>query len=138
MVAGEPVSGATLAALQAGWQTFANPILYQQTAGTRAAISRTITRAVWIERSGLIHAQVDLTAGASSSGGASVSLPKLAVARQLVVGTAAIMGASAPTQSGVAYMSSTLDSIIVVAFTNAFCDIANGQSFRYSVTYQPA
>ncbi len=135
--AGGKVFAATITDATAAWTTF-SPILYQSTSTTRASISRTVTRAVYVQRAGLVIAQVDVTAGATSTGGASLSLPVPAIARQVVCGSAAIMGSSPPTQSGMGYMSATLDSIIVVALTNAFCDITSGQTFRYSVMYQSA
>lgn len=119
------------------WQSF-TPTLYTLTTGTRASIAKTVTRAVYVKRNGLCIAQVDLTANAGSASGASVSLPVPAIARQVVCGSAAIMGASAPTQAGVAQMTAALDSVGVVNLANAFQDIVSGQTLRYSVAYQCA
>lgn len=113
-----------------------SPLLYTTTSTTRASVARTITRAVWRRRGNEIAVQVDLTANATTTGGASVSLPIAAVARQVICGSAAIMGASAPTQFNVAFMSSTLDSIIVPTSASGFVDITSGQTFRFSVMYQ--
>lgn len=117
------------------WTAY-SPLLYTTTSTTRASVARTITRAVWFKRAGFVTAQVDITAGATTTGGASVSLPIIATARMVLCGSAAIMGASAPTQFNIAFMSSSLDSIIVPTSAGGFVDIASGQTFRFSVCYQ--
>lgn len=119
------------------WVPF-SPLMYSVTNGSRVSIARTITRAVWIKRAGWVTAQVDVTANATSTSGASVALPIAGIARQVVIGSAAIMGGTPPAQSGVGYMSPALDSVIVVTTGNGFCDITSGQTFRYSVSYQCA
>lgn len=131
------IAASDIAELATPWQSF-TPTLYTLTTGTRASIAKTVTRAVYVKRGSLVIAQVDLTAGAGSASGASVSLPVPAIARQVVCGTAAIMGASAPTQAGVAQMTAALDSVGVVNLANAFQDIVSGQTLRYSVMYQSA
>lgn len=113
-----------------------SPLLFTTTSTTPTSVARTITRAVWRRRGNEIACQVDLTANATTTGGASVQLPIAAVARQVICGSGAIMGASAPTQSGLAFMSSSLNSIIIPTLSSGFNDIISGQTFRFSVIYQ--
>jgi hypothetical protein len=120
------------------WTSF-TPILYTQTSGTRASIGKTVTYAKYIKLGKTVLATADVTATATSTGGVSLSLPFAAPVRQLVVGSAAVMGGTPPTQSGLAYMAGTpFDAIICVTNTAAQNDIVTGQTFRYSVQYEAA
>lgn len=120
------------------WTSF-TPILYSQTSGTRVAIGKTVTYAKYLKIGKTVWATADVTATAGSTSGVSLSLPFAAPVRQLVIGSAAVMGGTPPTQSGLAYMSGTpFDAVICVTNTSAQNDIVTTQTFRYSVCYEAA
>lgn len=111
------------------------PILYSQSTGARAAITKTITNAAYVQLGKLVICWADVTATAGSAGGASLSLPFQAAVRQIVCGTALIMGGTAPVETGLAYMTAALDSVFCGSTNAAFADIVSGQTFRYQCTY---
>lgn len=118
------------------WTSF-SPLLYSQTSGSRASISRTVTRARYLTLGKTVWAYADVLANASSSSNASLELPFAAVA-QFICGTAAITGTSPPSQSGAAFIHTTLDTVVAVQTNTGYSDIVSGQRFRYSVCYERA
>lgn len=116
------------------WTSF-SPLLYSQTTGTRASISRTVTRAKYLKVGKTVWAYADVLANASSTNSASLALP-FAAAAQWICGTAFITGASPPAQSGGAFIHTTLDAIVAVQTSTGYSDIVSGQRFRYSVCYE--
>jgi hypothetical protein len=113
------------------------PILYQAMGSTPAAITRTVTRAVWLKRNGLVIYQFDITAGATSTGGCGVQLPVPAIARQVICGSLIVMGGTPPaTQCFGAFMHAGLATVGPATTTGGFLDITSGQTIRGSVMYQ--
>lgn len=111
------------------------PTLYSVINGARVSLSKTVTNAFYINKGKLVTAWADVTASAGSSSGAGLSLPFAAGVRQIICGTAAIMGGTPPTQTSIAYMTGSLDAIFVGSYTAVPADIVSGQTFRYQVTY---
>lgn len=116
------------------WTSF-TPTLYTQTTATRASLAKTVTRARYLKIGKTVWAYADVLANASSANNASLTLPFAAVA-QFICGTALITGSSPPSQSGAAFIHSTLDAIIAVQASTGYTDIISGQRFRYSVCYE--
>lgn len=127
---------AALIAALGTWTSF-SPLLYSQTSGTRASISRTVTRAKYLLLGKTCWAYADVLANASSTSNASLALPFPAVA-QYICGTALITGASPPAESGGAFIHTTLDTIVAVQSSTGYTDIVSGQRFRYSICYETA
>lgn len=127
---------AALIAALGTWTSF-SPLLYSQTTGTRASISRTVTRARYITLGKTCIAYADVLANASSTSNASLALP-FSAAAQYICGTAGITGTSPPAQSGMAFIHTTLDTIVAVQTNTGYTDIVSGQRFRYSVCYEMA
>lgn len=117
------------------WTSF-SPLLYQSMTTTKASISRTLGNCWYMVRNNYCVAHAEVTATASSTGGAGLALPVTPAERWTTCGSGGVFGTSPPTQSGVAYMGIGLDVILTTTFTNAFCDIISGQTFRYSIVYK--
>lgn len=133
---GLPISAADVAEAKTAFAAY-TPTLWGSIGTTRVSLTRTITRAVWLKRDGLVIAEVDITAGATSTGGCSVSLPVAAIARQVICGSLQVMGASFPaTQCGGAFMHATLDSVGPATAGSGFLDVISGQTIRFAVMYQ--
>lgn len=119
------------------WTTF-TPTLWSNVTGSRASIAKVVNQAAYIKIGKSCWVNADVTASATSSSGAALGLPFSASTQQSCFGSAAIQGTSPPTQSGIAFMGSALDQVIVIDNTTGFCNITSGQRFRYSVFYQTA
>ncbi len=121
-----------------GWTSF-SPNVYTNMATTPSTISRTVVQAKFRQLGKVVWAFADVTLGAATTNGIGIALPTTAAVRVLNCGSCALFGTSPPAdQSGVAAMASTLDRLVVVAYTNGFRDGASGQSLRYSVCYEAA
>lgn len=128
---------AALYAALGTWTSF-SPLLYSQTSGTRASISRTVTRARYLKIGSTCWAYADVLANASSSSSASLALPFSAVA-QYICGYALITGTSPPAaESGAAFIHTTLDTVVAFQANTGYTDIVSGQRFRYSICYETA
>ncbi|ANT41095.1 hypothetical protein BI024_gp25 [Streptomyces phage Nanodon] len=83
-----------------------------------------------------VLAMVDVTVNAAVTS-VCCSLPVPAANRQIMSGTAALFGTGTPTdQSGVAYMLTSLNHIVIAAYTQGYRNAASGNVFRYQVIYQ--
>lgn len=113
------------------------PTLWGSIGTTRVSLAKTVTRAVWLKRDGLVVYEFDITAGATSTGGCSLSLPVSAIARQVICGTLIVMGGTPPaTQCFGAFMHATLDSVGPATTGSGFLDITSGQTMRGVAIYQ--
>lgn len=120
------------------------PTLYNnQISGTPASIAKTVQSAgYWKIGTGansLVIAHAEVTASAAVTNGAALTLPVTASTRWLNAGTAGIFGSSPPaSQSGHAYMATSLDKILFVTYTNSFLSAASGDTIRYLCVYPSA
>lgn len=73
----------------------------------------------------------------ATANGAGISLPLTAKDRILNCGNAALFGSGTPAdQSGVAYMNSAKNKLIIVAYTSGFRDAAAANAFRFNCVYE--
>lgn len=137
-LAGEIVDPAEVAEAVDGWQAY-SPLLYHNMTTTKASIARTVGGAHYIERAGFIVCQVDILAGANSTGGCGVQLPVNALAASPpLFGSAAITGSGAPTTPVLPMVISSLDAVVLMLPSTAYHDITNGQRVRFSIMYRSA
>lgn len=137
-IGGVQLAGGSLTAPGFGWTTF-SPNVYTNMGTTPSTISRTVTVAKYRQLGKVVWAFADCTLNATTTNGVGIALPVPAAQRQLNCGTCALFGSSTPSdQSGIAAMASTLDRLVVVAYSNGFRDATSTQSLRYSVCYEAA
>lgn len=126
------------------WVVYA-PTLYTNSSGSRSAMASTTVNHAWCRIFGNVcEFNADVTAGAASTGGVSLSLPFVAAERWQNCGTAIITGASVPGDTGsastsedaIAFMSASQDSIVITSYSNAFLNIASGQRFLIAGSYK--
>ena len=120
------------------WTTY-TPAMYKTISGSKAAIAATINFARYIKYGKLCTVHVDLTAGAASTGGVGVQLPFAAASVALGCGSGGVFGGSPPAnQSGVVRVSNDQSSLAEVGFSTGYIDIASGQLFVATATYETA
>ncbi|WJN62879.1 hypothetical protein [Streptomyces phage phiScoe23] len=96
--------------------------------------SATGCRYKYLDRTTVL-ALVDVTVNAAVTS-VCCSLPVPAAHRQILSGTAALFGSSTPAdQSGMAYMLSTQNHIVIAAYTQGYRNAVSGNIFRYHVIY---
>jgi hypothetical protein len=110
------------------------PVLTNSTAGTTVTNSASAGRYALLGKTVLCKGNI--TASASSTTGAAVSLPFTARDRDLVAGAGAIYGTSPPAQSGNVAMLADKARIVAVSTTFLFADIVSGQNFRWNVAFE--
>ncbi|HEX6968861.1 MAG TPA: hypothetical protein VF174_08660 [Micromonosporaceae bacterium] len=118
------------------WADF-TPTVY--TGGGSTAVSGTVGYAKFLQIGKTVWAVASVTFNATTTGGAAIDLPVAAATRLLNCGSCVLFGSSTPAdQSGIAFMTTTLDKLVVVAFTTGFRDATSGDTIRYSVCYEAA
>jgi hypothetical protein len=120
------------------WQDY-NPVLYNDPAGTKTAISATknYARYRYLDAH-TVEAQVSISRVAGSTvSSLGVSLPVTGAFRSLDCGTLTIQGSTAPTaQSGIAVMSGDKTMLVPVAYTNGYLSVDPNMEIRFSVRYE--
>ena len=122
------------------WQPYSAIICAATTQPAVAAPGSSVSYSRWTKIGNTVFVIGEGNSGTGTISGVSVTLPTEAgtpFRRFLIAGQFWIQGASAPTQSGVAFMTAALDRVVMTTNTSSgYVDSAASHSIRWSLTYE--